>query len=411
MESIKKQHTHLSEVLAFKCPLCGNILAQDTYNQTINELKNKTDQMHQIDMENQKNDYENKIKFMNEKREQELDDLKNFYSNQNQSMIKEIERSSNYQLNELKQNYENSIKTLKEQLEDSKIKDERRLNEIIKSKDVLLNELRENQVELKRRSIEEGRRMASQDLQVLQKEITQKNIQLDRLKNDLEKLKNETTSTQSELKGEAGELDLYLILQKAFPDDNFERQKRGSSSGDIIQHIKTNSCSVEMPIVFDNKESSRISKSDLEKAKKYRKIHKTNYVIIVTANLTSKECYSNIIAEKDEILFVHPSVIVEFVRQVRKFLIDLSKEKISQKDRNSKEAKLFNFIKSHDFARRLSNVYDIYKKNKEQQVKEEKEHQTNWKTRDTINEQLREIYVEISSQITSIFQSNSFNNI
>lgn len=86
-----------------------------------------------------------------------------------------------------------------------------------------------------------------------------------------------------------------------------------------------------MRIVFDNKESSSVTKTDIEKTKKYKMIHKTNYVIIVSQNLPKKECYSNIIGEKDGILLVHPSILVEYVLQIRRFLIDLAKEKISQK--------------------------------------------------------------------------------
>lgn len=67
---------------------------------------------------------------------------------------------------------------------------------------------------------------------------------------------------------------------------------------------------------------------------------------------------------------------------------------------------MFNFITSHDFARTLSIVLDTYKKNKDLQLKEEKEHHTNWKTRDSLNEHLRNTYMEISGQIDSIIQND-----
>jgi hypothetical protein len=107
-------------------------------------------------------------------------------------------------------------------------------------------------------------------MEVLRNEIQQKNIQLQRLNADLEKLKNETSRTQSELKGEAGEINLCSLLENEFKDDIFERQKRGSSSGDIVQRIKTTAGIIDTPIVFDNKESQNITRSDLEKSSEKR---------------------------------------------------------------------------------------------------------------------------------------------
>lgn len=131
---------------------------------------------------------------------------------------------------------------------------------------------------------------------------------------------------------------------------------------------------MEIPIVFDNKESQGVTKLDIEKARRYKTIHKTNYVIIVSDNLPKKECGASVIGEKDGILLADPCVVVEFARQIRKFLIDLSREKISQRDRQNKETKLFELITSQNFTRRVNNLYDIYNKIKDAQIKEEKDH-------------------------------------
>ena len=76
---------------------------------------------------------------------------------------------------------------------------------------------------------------AKRDIEGLRSEILQKNIQLQRLNTDLEKLKKETPRTQSELKVEAGEINLWSQLENTFKDDVFERQKRGTSTGEIVQ--------------------------------------------------------------------------------------------------------------------------------------------------------------------------------
>ena len=62
--------------------------------------------------------------------------------------------------------------------------------------------------------------------------------------------------TQSELKGEVGELNLFDTLKNAFEQDFVERSQRGSAYGDVIQRIKMPSGVIlENTIVYDNKES------------------------------------------------------------------------------------------------------------------------------------------------------------
>jgi hypothetical protein len=174
-----------------------------------------------------------------------------------------------------------------------------------------------------------------------------------------------------------------------------------------VQRIKTTAGIIDTPIVFDNKESQNITRSDLEKAKKYETIHKTNYVIIVSRNLPKKECGDGVIGEKEGILLLHLSIVLELTRQIRKFLVEISREKISQQDRLDKEAQMFAFITSQEITRRLNSLYEVYSKMNDLHVKEQRDHQNLWKTKNTLIEDLRQIYVEITGGIDSIVQGNS----
>jgi hypothetical protein len=171
-----------------------------------------------------------------------------------------------------------------------------------------------------------------------------------------------------------------------------------------VQRIKTTAGIIDTPIVFDNKESQNITKLDIEKAKKYKIIHKTNYVIIVSKNLPKKECGDGVIGEKEGILLLHPSIVLELTRQIRKFLVELSREKMSQQDRQNKEARMFTFITGEDVARRLNSIYEVYNKMNDLQAKEQRDHQNQWNTKNILIERLREIYIEITGSIDSIVQ-------
>lgn len=398
----KSEKTELAELELLSCPLCGGQISSQKYVEAMESLRNKAKKSYDQRLEDQRLQSEKRTKQLMDEQDKELIKLREFYANQNKVLKDEITTANNKQLCELKQSYQEILKKQKQQLEITNKETENSLKKIIEAQRKEL----ESSLEIQRRSKEiglvEGKKIANKDVDELRNELLQKNVQLLRLNQDVEKLRNQTKHTQPELKGEAGEINLYSMLETGFKDDVFERQKRGISSGDIIQRIRTTSGLLETPIVFDNKESQNITKSDIEKAKRYKIIHKTNYVILVSKNLPKKECGTGVIGEREGILLIDPSVVIAVTAQIRKFLIELSREKLSQKDRNSKEAKMFSFITSSEITGNLNSLSEIYIKMNDLQIKEQKEHQNQWRNEKKFLEEIRQIYIDLTGGIDSI---------
>jgi len=78
--------------------------------------------------------------------------------------------------------------------------------------------------------------------------------------------------------------------------------------------------------------------------------------------------------------------------------------KLSQKDRDSKKEKLYDYITSQEYRRQLEKILEIYEKMDALQIKEETNHQTMWKDRKDLNKQLSEVQVDITSSTTCITQ-------
>ncbi len=182
-------------------------------------------------------------------------------------------------------------------------------------------------------------------------------------------LKKQVTQTQAELKGEAGELDLYAKLTEAFPEDQFRRQTRGTSTGDIIQRIRTKTGIIDIPIVYDNKQAESISAGDIAKAKKYQEIHGTKYVLIA---------------------------------YLRDAILELSLMSKSDEERVSKEAMLYQYIRSQEFTSRIEQLARIQTKIWQSQDKEEKDHQKMWKERREYFTQSDRQQAEITTKIQDI---------
>lgn len=270
-----------------------------------------------------------------------------------------------------------------------------------------LKQLQKDQESFKKAAISQAQESFDRRERELKQTIQERDVQLTRFTSEIESLKKQLSQSQSELKGEAGEIDLHANLSEAFPGDAFRRQKRGTSSVDIIQQIRVGNTMLDIPIVYDNKAANTVTKKDIEKAKKYQKIHGTNYVIIVSANLPKTSAPNGLFCRRDGILLVHPSIVVEVSRQIRSGIMEISKLSSSRQDRNTKEAKLYEYVISSEFSLLLEDISQVNEKLYTLQTKEEKDHQTLWKSRKDLVEQLVMGYNDLSSGIESIIQTES----
>jgi len=108
--------------------------------------------------------------------------------------------------------------------------------------------------------------------------------------------------------------------------------------------------------------------------------------------------------EKDGVLLAHPSIVLEATRQIRKAIIEISKEVESKRDRESKESTLYNYIKSQEFTRTLENLYGIHQLMAQLQDKEEKAHERLWRERKELQSKINQTYMTVSNAVESILQ-------
>ena len=159
-------------------------------------------------------------------------------------------------------------------------------------------------------------------------------------------------------------------------------------------------------MIYDNKTANTVTKNDIEKAKKYQKIHGTNYVLIVGQNLPKASVPNGLLGEKDGIILAHPSIVVEVSKRIREGIIEISKLSHSKEDQKEKQDKLYQYIISQEFSLILKSLSELNEKLYNLQSKEEKDHQTLWKNRKSLQEELLKTYNDLSSGIESITQDS-----
>jgi hypothetical protein len=403
----------LDKLSSQKCPLCSKSLASKEYKQAISQLEEKLEKNFEKKNESQKESYALELEKIKDQHEDELSESHQSHKEQLAKIRGEVEESYELQSKEMKKNYDTLTKQsqkISEQNEQQYEDLEKQLQlshkKELAEKSKEITHLEQQQKVYKKAANEKAAASFEAKGRELEQKLSEKDIQLSRFSNEVESLKKQLTQSQSELKGEAGELDLLARLKEVFPNDYFRRQKRGTSSGDIMHQIRENGKSLDIPIVYDNKAAKTVTKKDIEKAKKYQKIHGTDYVIIVSANLPKNSVPNGHYGTRDGILLVHPSLVTEVTKQIRTAIIEISKLRLSSKDQKSKQTQLYEYVMSSEFSRIIEEFSAIYEKLYKLQTKEEKDHQTLWKSRNHEVDKLVKLSNDFGSGIESITQTS-----
>jgi len=383
-----------------KCPLCRKELASNEYHAALKELENKVQQS-----------YKEQNKTLTEQYEKQIEHLKEQHESESKRIEEDIANSYKKQLDMMQKNYDEiseqnqkQFSELKKQLESSHQKE-------LQEKEKQIKEFQKEQAKFKKRAMEEAKTQFELRSGRLNDELRERDIQIKRFQDEVDSLKKQLTQSQSELKGEAGEMDLFVTMTDAFPQDSFRRQKRGTSTGDLIQRIRTTTGTLDTPIVYDNKAANNVTKTDIAKAKKYQKIHGTSYVLIVGQNLPKRNVPNGLLGEKDGIILVHPSIVVEVSKKIREGIVEISKLSNSKEDQKEKQDRLYQYVVSQEFSLILKSLSDLDEKLYALQAKEERDHQTLWKNRKSLQDELLKAYNELSSGIESITQEDSMVDI
>ena len=403
----------IEQLSSQKCPLCTKSLASEEYEQAITKLEEQLQQNFDKKNSSQQKSYELELEKLKENHEEQLSEYHDSHTEQLVKMRIEVEESYEVQREQLekrqlKANQENDelFKKQESKYDNLKVKLVKSHEQDLAEKSKEIAKLEQAQKSYKKMANEQASEHFEGKKKKLQSEISERDVQINRFSEQVESLEKQLKQSQSELKGEVGELDLLASLTEAFPNDHFRRQKRGTSSGDVMHQIRENGKSLDIPIVYDNKAAKTVTKNDIEKAKKYQKIHGTNYVIIVSARLPKTKVPNGLYGTQDGIILVHPSIVVETTKQLRNSIIEISKLQLSTKDQESKQTQLYEYMIGSEFSRIMDNIFTAHETLYKIQSKEEKDHQTLWKARQHEMAKLARLSNDLSSGVESITQTS-----
>src|SRR5579884_3225225 len=381
------------ELSNFTCPLCGRPLAGDEYQKAIEKLEKKVAETYNEQAKKTAQEADRRIKEIEAKHKKEIENLRLEFDRQQTMVREQLEKSYKRQLDMLDKHYKKLERDSQRKSLDQEKKLKAQYQKELQEKERQIKQLSKERERLRKLGYDEAMAEREAEIQKLKAEISTKEIQLKRFQSEVDDLKKQLTQSQSELKGEAGEIDLFSKLSEAFQHDLIIRQHRGTESGDLIHRIRVNGVTLDTPIVYDNKQAEIVTKKDIEKGQKYKEIHNTSYVFIVSTNLPKRDVPNGLFGEREGVFLIHPSVLIEVIRTVRAAIVEIHMQTQGAKNREAKE-----------FKNTLEKLNRVYKTMAKLQDAEERAHGRLWKDRKELQSKIAQIYGEIASGIGSIIQ-------
>ncbi len=120
------------------------------------------------------------------------------------------------------------------------------------------------------------------------------------------------------------------------------------------------------------------------------------------AHVSSKCLIYTIFGMSDGIMLIHPQIVIEIVKLVRRNLIEIHTKTTSEQSRDTKEAELYEFITGHQFALKLSTISNCYSKLDNLLKSEINSHNKNWKQRRKSLDELFHAKIDLEQEVNII---------
>jgi len=187
-----------------------------------------------------------------------------------------------------------------------------------------------------------------------------------KLKQKLEDATRQLEKKSNDELGDGAEVDLYVDLKKAFPDDVITRVKKGVAGADVKHevHVDGRYCG---KIVYDSKNRNNWKTSYAEQLRKDQLAEEADHAILATRKfpVNTRE-----MSGVNGVLLVNPARAVVLAGVLRESLVRLSTVKLSEQGKKDKQRKLYEFITSANCENLFKRVADEVENLRRLDVKE-----------------------------------------
>lgn len=298
---------------------------------------------------------------------------------------------------QLESDYETKMKFLEERNENN----EKRLKEardkeleFLKKEQLLADKEKELELQVQKTLNEEKVRLSAQ----IQKEEEEKTFlkikQLEKQLEDQKKIAEEAVRKAEQgsmqLQGEVQELALEEMLRTSFPLDKIEEVGKGIRGADCIQLVRNNLGQECGKIIFESKRTKDFSNDWIEKLKADMRSQGADVAVIVTQAMPKD---MDRFGEKDGIWICSFFEVQPLVHVLRSSIMRIYTATKSQENKGDKMTLLYNYFTSSEFSEQWKAMREGFRGLKDSIQKERDQMERIWKARE---KQLEKILLNAS---------------
>jgi hypothetical protein len=225
-----------------------------------------------------------------------------------------------------------------------------------------------------------------------------------------QKLSNKVTDLQRALEnktaeelGEGAEIDLFESLRKEFADDDIQRIPKGTPGADIL-HVVMHGGKKCGRIIYDSKNHNQFRHEHVSKLRADQLAAQAEHAILSTRKFPqgTRQLYL-----QDGVLLANPARVVLIATLIRQHLLQLHAQRMSDIERESKTAALYEFIVSERCSSLLSRIDERAEDLLEQQKKEIRWHEINWKKQGETVRGIQKAKADLESQLNQIIGTSA----
>lgn len=200
--------------------------------------------------------------------------------------------------------------------------------------------------------------------------------------------------------GEGAELDLFEELRGAFPDDHLVRTK-GKAAGNLLLDVRYKGKSAGR-ILIDTRPRSAWQHQFVVRLRQEQSESGADHAILSTPAFPAgrRELFID-----SGVIVVAPARVLPIVDILRKNLITMHVAQLSEAERADKLSRLFRFITSATFRKKLVEASDLAAEALQIDVDEKRAHDNVWKKRGTVLTRIRNVLREIDTDVSAIVEA------
>lgn len=219
-----------------------------------------------------------------------------------------------------------------------------------------------------------------------------------KLSNKVADLQRALENKTAEELGEGAEIDLFEALRTEFPEDSIQRIPKGTAGADIL-HVVMLAGEKCGTIIYDSKNHNQFRNEHVAKLRADQLAADAEHAILSTRKFPQGTRQLHL---QDGVLLANPARVVQVATIIRQHLRQLHTQRVSDIERESKAAALYDFIVSERCSSLLARIDERAEDLLSEQAKEVKWHENAWRRRGEGIRAIQKAKADLESQVNLI---------